>query len=275
MSGGWSSILGRIGFLLLVAAGIWFYLRYFEWKNLYFPAASLESTPKDAGLEYEDVTFIAEDGDVLHGWWIPHPAARGTILHCHGNAGNIGDRVGLAADLHRLRVNVFLFDYRGYGQSRGLPTELGTYRDARAAFEVVRARYDDVERPPVIVHGQSLGGAVAIQLALEKPVRGLVVESVLPSTIEMGERLYPWLPIRLFCRFRYDSIAKIGGVRVPKLFAHSRDDEMIPYDLARRVFDNATEPKQFVELRGSHNEAGWNLSSEYWKALEKFVGEVL
>ena len=160
---GWSNVTSRIPVVVLTVAGIWAYLRYFEWRNLYHPGHGITSTPAELGLEYEDITFVSEDGLQLNGWWIPHAQARGTIIHCHGNAGNMSDRVWLVGDLHRLGVNVFIFDYRGYGNSRGLPTEQGTYADARAAYEVVRAKYDDVDTPPVIVHGQSLGGAVAVQ----------------------------------------------------------------------------------------------------------------
>lgn len=265
----------RVAWVIAVLALVWAYLRWFEWKNIYYPTRTLEATPASVHLDYEDVTFITDDGHVLHGWWIPHGAARGTILHCHGNAGNIGDRVWLAADLHRLAVNVFLFDYRGYGRSRGLPTEQGTYEDARAAYEVIRARYDDMEVPPVIVHGESLGGAVAIQLALDKPVAGLVIESTFSSTLDMAATLYPWLPARALCRFRYDSVAKVGRLRVPKLFAHSRDDEMIPYALAEKLYDAAAEPKARCDLEGAHNDAGWNGTPAYWEALQTFVDNIL
>lgn len=272
---GWSSVAGRLVWILVLVAALWGYLRYFEWRNMYYPSKEIAATPGDFGLPYEEIDFVAEDDHRLHGWWIPHPEARGTILHCHGNAGNIGDRVWLAADLHRLKVNVFLFDYRGYGRSRGLPTEQGTYRDARAAYEVVRNRYADAETPPVIVHGQSLGGSVAVQLALDKPVRGLVVESTFSSTVEMGHHLYPLLPVRLFCRFRYDSAAKVPRLAMPKLFAHSPHDETVPYALGRKLYEAAAEPKEFVELEGTHNEAGWGGSPEYWAALEAFVDRVL
>jgi len=260
--------------VVLTVAGIWAYLRYFEWRNLYHPGHGITSTPAELGLEYEDITFVSEDGLQLNGWWIPHAQARGTIIHCHGNAGNMSDRVWLVGDLHRLGVNVFIFDYRGYGNSRGLPTEQGTYADARAAYEVVRAKYDDVDTPPVIVHGQSLGGAVAVQLALDKPVKGLIVESAFPSTLEIGRRLYPWLPIGLFCRFKYDSLSKVGRIHAPKLFAHSRQDDLIPYDLGRRLYDVAAPPKEFCELHGGHNEAGWASDPEYWRKVEKLVTAV-
>ena len=267
-------ITTRAGQVLLVLGALLLLCRWFEWKSLYMPFRELEGSPADLGLKYEDIQFVAEDGALLHGWWIPHAQARGTLLHCHGNAGNISHRLDLAADLHRLQVNVFLFDYRGYGRSRGLPTEQGTYRDARAAYEFVRAQYGDQEQPPVIAHGQSLGGAVAVQLARDVPLRGLIVESCFSSTLDMARLLYPWLPARWLCGFRYDARSKVGRLTLPKLFAHSPQDEMIPYALGRELFAAAAEPKRFCALRGGHNEAGWQLSPEYWQEIEQFVQEL-
>ena len=256
-------------------AVLWLGARWFEWKSVFHPSRTLRETPAAAGLEFEDVSFVSEDAKVLHGWWIPHPQARGTILYCHGNAGNIGGRVGVGADLHRLGVNVFLFDYRGYGRSRGWPSEQGTYRDARAAFEVVRARYADAEQPPVVVFGSSLGGAVAAQLALDKPVRGLVVDSSFTSIRDMGERLYPWLPVRLVCRYRYDTLAKIPRLSAPLLVAHSREDDLVPYEMGQRLFAAAPEPKQFVAFEGGHDESGWTRSPDYARALAAFLDRTL
>jgi uncharacterized protein len=271
----WTTMIWRILWMLILLGAVWAYIRFFEWRNLFYPVHEIEATPSLLGLQYEDVFFMSEDGRLLHGWWIPHPHARGTIIHCHGNAGNIGDRAWMAADLHRLNVNVFLFDYRGYGNSRGLPTEEGTYRDARAAYEVVRAKYQDEESPPVVIHGQSLGGAVAIQLALDKPVRGLIVESSFSSVIDMGQKLYPRLPAKWFCRFRYDSASKVPRLIIPKLFAHSAQDDLIPYHLGEKLYYAAAQPKEFVVLEGSHNDAGWALTSAYWCAIEKFLNRVL
>jgi fermentation-respiration switch protein FrsA (DUF1100 family) len=270
-----SPFMLRVLQLVVIVAAVWLYLRFFEWRNLYHPTRRLAATPAVMGLEFEDVFFMTEDGRRLHGWWIPSDGARGTIIYCHGNAGNIGDRVAPCADLLKLDLNVFIFDYRGYGLSRGIPNEKGTYRDARAAYEVVRARYDDTEDPPVIIYGGSLGGAVAIQLALDKNVRGLILENTFPSVIEVGERLYPWLPIRWFSRYRYDSTVKVPDLRVPKLFAHSMHDQLIPYDMGRRLFEKAAEPKQFITLQGYHEEATWNETPTYWRAMEVFVTSVL
>ncbi|HMP75308.1 MAG TPA: alpha/beta fold hydrolase [Kiritimatiellia bacterium] len=265
-------ILLRVLFWILV---LWLLARWFEWRSLYAPSRVIDATPRDVGLAYEDVEFVAEDGVRLHGWWIPHPGARGTILFCHGNGLNIANRVGLCRDLHGLGVNVFIFDYRGYGRSRGWPTEKGTYRDARAAYEVVRARHGDAEDPPVIVYGASLGGTIAAQLALDKPVRGAIFEASFSSVLDVAERLYPWLPARLIAHNRYEADKRVARLTVPKLFASSREDQLIPYDLGFKLYDAAVEPKEFFTLSGPHDEAGWNNTPAYWPVLEAFVHRIL
>lgn len=271
----WLSILAcgwpLLPALAALAAGFW----YFEWKKIYRPSRLLEITPAAVQLEFEEVSFVAEDGCLLAGWWIPHPRARGTMLHCPGQSGNMGDRLHLAVDYHRLGLNAFLFDYRGYGRSRGIPTEQGTYRDARAAFEVVRARYGDTEAPPVVVHGVSLGGAIAVQLALDKPARGIILEGAFTSIRDMGARLYPWLPLRGLSRFRYDSLAKMPRLKMPLLLAHSREDERTPFEFGRRLYEAAAGPKRMVELTGRHRDAGWNRTPEYGQALQDFLDRVL
>ena len=112
--------------VLLVLFGLF---RFFEWKSLFYPAHRLDATPANVGLPFEEVNFVAEDGVALHGWWIPGEDQKGTLIFCHGNAGNISHRVGWARDLHTTGWNLFLFDYRGYGKSRGIPSEQGTYKD--------------------------------------------------------------------------------------------------------------------------------------------------
>jgi len=270
-----SGILAKGLILAIAVACLWLFFRYFEWKSIYYPTRRIMMTPADAGLEYEDVQFVAEDGVELHGWWIPGEKGAGAILYCHGNAGNIGDRVPLLSDLHQLGQHLFIFDYRGYGKSRGMPTETGTYRDSRAAYEVVRARFNDVDEPPVVAYGRSLGAAVAAQVALDKPVKGLIMESGFPSVPDMAAHLYPFLPIHWLSRFRYDSLSKVRVLMMPKLFAHSREDEIVPYELGQKLYAAAAEPKSFVEVRGGHNEVAWALSSAYWAALEAFIHRVL
>lgn len=258
-------MLQLFGVLLLLYGA----LRFLEWKMLYFPRAEIEETPALPGLAFEDITFIAEDGVKLNGWWIPHPQARGTVLHFHGNAGNIGHRVDLAVRFHRLGVNVFLFDYRGYGKSHGWPSESGLSRDARAAYEFVRAQYGDDEHPPVLLHGQSLGGAVAARLACEKNVRGLVLESAFTSVSDMARQLYPGLPLHRLVITRYNTLEHVAHLKVPKLIAHSPADELVPFEMGRRLFAAAAPPKQFVALAGGHNDGLW--TPDYEQALRELI----
>jgi len=259
--------------ILVILLWAWVFFRWFEWRSLYAPTRGLESTPEDIGLAYEETRFMSEDGAALHGWWIPAEDARGTVLFCHGNAGNMGDRLGTIKILNGMGVHVFIFDYRGYGRSRGLPTEKATYRDARAAYEVVRARYENAEQPPIVIMGRSLGGAVAVQLAKDRPARGLILESCFTSTADMARELYPWFPGRL-CSFRYDSASKMSDVRMPVLIAHSKADELIPFHMGRTLFERTREPKQFFELQDSHNAAPWESTPRYAERLEAFLREV-
>ncbi|MCX6997846.1 MAG: alpha/beta hydrolase, partial [Kiritimatiellaeota bacterium] len=138
-----------------------------------------------------------------------------------------------------------------------------------------RVQYGDVENPPIVLHGQSLGGAVAAQLALDKPVRGLVLESVFTSVPDMARQLYPWLPARLLCAARFDTLDKVCRIACPKLLAHSTQDEMIPYAQGRQIFDAAAPPKRFCALSGGHNDAGWAASAAYRRALTDFLRETL
>lgn len=258
-----------------VLVGLWLFLRFFEWKSLYYPARRIEATPATFQVSYEEVEFLAEDGVALHGWWVPHPQARGVVLYCHGNAGNISSLAPAAVPFHDMGLNVFFFDYRGYGKSRGFPTEKGTYRDARAAYEVVRARYQDAETPPVIVHGHSLGAAVAARLALEKPVRGLVLDGAFPSVADMAAHIYPGLPLRWLLWFKYDTRACLAQQKVPKLFFHCPADSIVPYEMGRALYDAAAEPKQFIDLPGDHNDMDWLWNGPLRQAYEHFIAKCL
>lgn len=264
--------LGIFGLLFL---GVWLGIRIFEWRQIFQPESKVQRTPDEVGLTYKAISFVAEDSTFLQGWWIPSENAVGTLIYLHGSGGNMGGRVDVLRDLHRLGLNVFTFDYRGYGKSRGIPTEKGLYRDARAAFEVVRSQYDDAENPPVVAYGRSLGGAVAVQLARDKPLRGLIVEGSFCSAVDVGEHRHPNLPVRRLSAFRFDSAAKVGDLTLPKLIVHSRDDEVIPFDQGRRLYDACAEPRRFVELRGGHDKVGWVENPGYWDVFRRFAHAAL
>ena len=242
------------------------------------PGPALDATPANIGLPYEDTRIATADGESLHGWYIPAEAARGVLLFFHGNAGNISHRLESIAIFNRLGLDVLIVDYRGYGQSSGRPTERGTYRDARAAWN-----YLQVERgvPPdrIVVFGRSLGGAVGAWLAAGLPEESapaaVIIESSFTSGADMARRLYPVYPARLLTRLKYPVVEYVARLHSPVLVVHSRDDEIIPFAMGRGIYDAARPPKSFLELRGDHNAGFWISRESYMQGLEAFLGAVL
>ena len=222
---------------------------------LYFPERPLEATPQAAGLAYEDVWFPAADGVRLHGWMVLAPGARVTLLWFHGNAGNIGDRVHNLGYLHRLlRVNVFIFDYRGYGRSEGGRFDLSeeaTYRDGKGAIAYLRARAD-VAGTRLVYFGRSLGAAVAVELARTDPPAGLILETTFTTLKDVARVHYPYLPLCCL-RTKYESLDKMPEIRVPLLILHGDADEVVPLEQAQRLYDAANEPKSLYVIRGAHH----------------------
>jgi fermentation-respiration switch protein FrsA (DUF1100 family) len=233
---------------------------------LYLPARALEQTPAQAGLRYRDLELDTEDGEWLHGWWVDaRSASVGHVLLCHGNAGNVGDRVLHAALLAAVGFDVLLFDYRGYGRSSGKPSELGTYRDARAALTWL-LRQPDVDPARVLYLGESLGGAVALDLALARPPAGLVLLSAFTSVREMGRLHYGPIAAKL-APDAYPSLRRIGDLRAALLVIHGDDDTIVPPQHGRALYDAAPDPRQLRVVPGvGHNDilsrAGPMLASE-------------
>jgi fermentation-respiration switch protein FrsA (DUF1100 family) len=259
--------------ITLTYAGVSVCVGVFQTKLIYFPSRDYDWTPTDVGLDYENLTLTTRDGVSIAAWYITNEPATRTILFCHGNAGNMSDRMGSVKALHRLGYHVLIFDYRGYGRSEGRPNEPGTYADAEAAWDyLVKTRGEPRER--VVLFGRSLGGGVAIHLASRLADDGpaaLVVESTFTSLVDVGSLHYPILPVSLLLTNRYDSISKIGEVGCPKLFIHGTDDELIPIEMGLRLFDAALEPKLFMETPGGHNSAGFTYSPAFAEQLAKFL----
>lgn len=245
--------------------------RLFESFSVFHPRRGLEWNPSMLGLDYEDVFFVSSDDRKLHGWWVPKEGAEAVILLCHGNAGNLGNRIELIASLHALGYTIFAFDYRGYGLSRGWPSEQGTYRDARSAYEVVRSRTQAEGIPPLIVYGRSLGGAVGVQLALDLPVRGLILESTFTSIPAIAKKFYPFLPVRTFGSILYDTLSKIPHVQVPILIAHSRTDGLIPYEMGLALYETAPADSVFLEIEGTHNDSPFDTTPGYAEGMRAFI----
>ena len=243
-------------------------------RLIYFPDRDYWTTPGEVGLTFDDLTLTTEDGLSLAAWYVPHAEAKGTVLFCHGNAGNIADRVESLKSFHYLGYNVLIFDYRGYGRSEGKPNEIGTYRDAEAAWQyLIETRGETPER--IVLFGRSLGGAVAIDLATRHTPGALVVESTFTSVVDVGKKHYPFLPVGLLCTYRYESIKKVPWLSCPKLFIHGTDDKLVPIANGRRLFDAAAEPKGFMETPGGHNVGGFEYSPEYTRKLREWLDGAL
>lgn len=250
------------------------YLRgRFQRNHTFLPARYPSGTwnPVVFGLDAEDAWFRTDDGVGLHGWWIPHPRAAGTILFCHGNTGSIAHRIGVISYLHRLRMNVFAFDYRGYGRSAGQPTEKGLYKDVRAAYRhLVEELGEPAER--VILFGQSLGGAVAVDAALDCPAAGLVVQSSFTDSRSMARVYYPRIPLHWVTSNQFRSAEKVDRLDLPKLFVHGTSDRKIPYQLGRDLYVQAAEPKAFLAVPGAdHSDVHVRGGLPYMRRLVRFL----
>lgn len=233
------------------------------------PGRELTATPGDVGLDFENVALETSDGVAVHGWFVPG-ASRRVLLYFHGNAGNISHRVYSIREFHDLGLSVLIIDYRGYGQSGGKPTEKGLYRDAVAAWDyLVHGR--GIAPQDVIVFGRSLGGSVASWLAAKVDPGALIVDSSFTSVPDVGQEVYPWLPVRLLSRFRHSTREHVKQTASPVLVVHSRDDEIIPFHHGEANFRAANEPKQFLEIRGGHNDAHARSAVIYRDGLREFL----
>ena len=262
------NLLLLIGGSLLAAA---LFLRWSEPHMIYFPLREIEQTPAAIGLPFEEVTPRAADGVQIHGWFVAaNVAAAPTVLFFHGNAGNISHRLEKLAILHELGMSVLLIDYRGYGRSEGKPDEPGLYLDARAAHAYL-TRMRGIPERQIILYGESLGSAVAVDLAAESQVGGLILEAPFTSVADVGRDVYPFLPVGLLARSKYDSLGKIARIRVPLLVLHSREDEIFPMRHAEQLLAAAPEPKRLVELAGGHNDAFLVSENNYRGALQEFI----
>jgi fermentation-respiration switch protein FrsA (DUF1100 family) len=236
-----------------------------EQRYVYFPDRVLLATPAAVGLPFEEARFTAADGVRLHGWYLPGEAGRPLVLFCHGNAGNISHRLESLRLLHELGLAVFIFDYRGYGQSESTPSETGTYADARGALAWLGQRG---WRPSQMIYfGESLGAAVAVQMALETPPAALVLEAPFTSLSAMGWHHYPLLYLLLgwALEARYDNLAKIGRIHAPLLIIQGEADSIVPPAMARRLFAAANGPKTLRLIPGANHNDLLAIASDNWR----------
>lgn len=257
----------RILFLLgVVFLGFLFYVRYLERVTTFVPSKIMTATPDDIGLQYEDIYFSTKDGIKLNAWFIPNQNEVSTVLFLHGNAGNLSDRLEKIKILYDVGLSVFIFDYRGYGNSTGRPTEKGIYEDAVSAFDYLNKKVQS----KIIVYGASLGGAPAVELAIQRRIDALVIDSSFSSAADMANHIYPWMPTMLL-KNKLDLIGKIGLVQAPKIFFHSTDDEVVPIALSHKLYEAAKEPKEFITIEGTHVDVHMFDIDNFKTALSRFV----
>jgi len=237
---------------------------------VYYPSKTLESNPQAVGLPFDDVFLTTGDGIRIHAWFVPANPGSATILVCHGNGGNISHRLETIRQFHDLGLSVFLFDYHGYGQSRGKPGEEATYMDAEASWQYL-TRTENIAPESIIIYGQSLGGAVAAWLAARYKPGALILESAFTSIPDIASFHYPWLPVRLLARFSYATKDFLKKVDSPVLVIHSPDDEIVPFSHGEALYEAAHEPKEFLKISGSHNEGFLISGSTYLDGLRDFL----
>lgn len=261
-----------------ILAGAYALVAGFLWlaqpQLLFQPATAILRTPAQAGLDHEPVRVRTDDGVTLAGWYLPAEDPRApVVLFLHGNAGNIGDRIESLRQFRDAGAAVLIIDYRGYGDSEGSPSEQGTYRDARAAWDWL-TRQRGVPAGRIVVFGRSLGGAVAAHLAARVRPAGLVLESTFTSVPDLAAELYPWLPARWLSRYRYATARYLADVRCPTLVAHARADEIVPFEHARRLARIRPPVVELIELDGGHNDAFLASQPRYTQELAAFLRRV-
>jgi uncharacterized protein len=267
-------LISIISLFLIAYFGLGIVL-YFRQPSLAFsPTRNVPYSPADLGLDYENVLFRTADDLALSGWYIPVKDAKFTFLICHGNGGNIAYTLDSVNILNELGFNCFIFDYRGYGSSQGSPTEEGTYLDAQAAYDWL-TREKKISPQNIIILGKSLGGSIAAHLAGNVEAKGLIVESGFTSYADMGQKFYPYLMVRPFARYGFNTFEYLKKVNCPVLIIHSRTDDIVPFEFGLRLYEQAAnEPKEFLEIFGGHNDGFMYSGSIYREGLGNWVQSI-
>ena len=252
-----------------------FYLFYPRVEDffVFFPQKSFDFAPEGFSLSYRDIYFDTEDGKRLHGWFFPLPQGGPVILFCHGNAGNISHRLDQISRLLGKNLQVFIFDYRGYGKSVGSPSEKGIYVDGMAAYDYLVTK-EGLSPDNIVLYGHSLGAAVAVEVALRRKVKSLILESAFTSTREMAKTMLLFRFLSPFLPARYNTLEKLPRIRVPVLIVHGEADEIVPFSMAERLYGAARAPKFFLPLKGAgHNDTYIVGGEAYFQRFAAFARE--
>lgn len=237
---------------------------------IFHPDRTLRGDPGKAGMPYEDVWLATSDGTKIHGWYVPLENARGTVLLAHGNAGNISDRISSLRFFRDMGYAAFTYDYRGYGQSEGSPTEEGLYMDTQAAWEYL-TQTRGTKPEDIILYGRSLGGGAVSWLAARTSPHAIVIESSYTRLADAGAHRYPWLPVHWLSIYEFPTIENVTKFQAPLLIAHSPADDIIPFEQGKAVYDAYSGPKRFVELDDLHHLAFRKHKDRIRRAWQEFI----
>ncbi len=244
-------------------------MMFFENALVYHPTPAAVHWLRPPSPDVRDVALTTTEGEEIHAWWLPCPGSPGALLYLHGNAGNLSQRGDTVLNLRNaLGLSVLIIDYPGFGKSSGVPTEAGCYRAADAAYAwlVEEAKIAPDE---IVLFGKSLGGGVATHLASRNEHRALALVKTYTTLPDVAASIYPWLPVRLLMRNRFDSLSRIGDCHRPVFVAHGTTDELIPFVLGQRLYEAANAPKEFLALEGhGHNDA---FPPEFYAGLREFL----
>jgi fermentation-respiration switch protein FrsA (DUF1100 family) len=265
------TLLGVVGIMYGVFC---LYLYLMQDRMIFYPVRKLTAKPADIGLQYESVSLTTSDGIKLHGWFVPANDEKGALLFFHGNAGNISHRLESLKIFHDLDLTTLIIDYRGYGESQGAISEKGTYLDAEAGWDYL-TQVKGIAPQKVIVFGRSLGAAIAAYIAGREKPAGLILESAFTSVPDMGASMYPYIPVRLLSRYKYDTRKALQTVTCPVLVVHSPQDDIIPYENGLQLYESARQPKRLLEIRGDHNEGFYRSGEIYTDGLDEFLTAAL
>jgi fermentation-respiration switch protein FrsA (DUF1100 family) len=264
--------------ILLIPLGTYLlYCLYFYQRQsslLYIPRIPFEMKTGDRTIAHHEITYRTGDGIAISAWYVPaekkEPGSGRVILFCHGNAGNITQRIDSFKIFRKLGLNTFIFDYRGYGRSEGKPTEKGTYLDGEGAWNYL-VNVMKVKPEDIIIFGRSLGGGIASYLAQKYRPRALIIESSFTSVQDVASALFPRLPMRWLTRFKYDTRERLKEIRCPVMIIHSPDDELIPFRLGQVLYETANPPKVFLQIKGKHYHGFLNSRGIYTDGLREFI----
>lgn len=267
--------------LVLLYAAACAYMWATQLDHVFEPTPILQTTPDRLGMKFEELRIPvgsgADQGE-LHAWWVPAEQVNApTFLYLHGNYRNIGNNLEHTQRLHNLGYNVLVADYRGFGKSSGgRPNEAKVYEDAEAAWKYL-LKIRGVQPQQAFIYGHSLGGAIAVDLAMHHPeAAGLVTESTFTSMIAMGKLEYSYLPIDWLLNQRFEVLQKITRIKIPVLIIHGTWDKRVPVQMAQQLYAAAPQPKMLVLIEGGeHNNTGTVGWIEYRDAVAAFVKHAL